>query len=296
MTDSVQRKGVNVAESSLLRAVAEHGGEADLANFIEPGPAKALRPILERLEELDEEAREELTHEWVYLERQSDRHERKPGRKDDRWVRARRSWYRDEAPFEWIDSEEMKTGLRRVFDERSSGRLPEQLLSDDPHHFDRLLGLELDAFRELVADFGVFQLAELVRQKNRRRIARVVKKLSESQRKKLLDALTRERECDRIEKIRIREVFVTLSDHFDSFDQRVFELGLYSVACASGYRFRRRLEQLSEQLPDRLAQKLRRYYRLAHSTTRRGVGRHFRAALETFLAWRDETLEGDETS
>ncbi len=158
----------------------------------------------------------------------------------------------------------------------------EELRADEPGHFDALLGVEPDRFRRLAGDFGVYQLALLFEPENRRRVARTAGKLGARRRRLMMEAL--DREGRRVERARVREVFVTLSERVEGFRARVEHLGIYAIACAAGRRYRGRVVRLVERLPGELGRPLRRYYRLSQVSSRCGVGRRFRASLEEFLA------------
>jgi hypothetical protein len=170
----------------------------------------------------------------------------------------------------------------------------EVLRSTDSTHFDTLLDLEASEFRQLAGDFGAYQLVALLREKNRRRAVRVAAKLGERRRELVVGALDREYTADRVERTRIREVFVALGRGAKTFRERVAHLGLYSIARAAGTRYRRRIVELTERLPRELAGDLRRYYRRARASSRRGAGRHFREALERFLEWSERREMDDE--
>jgi len=190
-----------------------------------------------------------------------------------------------------VASDEMSAGMAGVIASDVEARDPglrEELISDEPHSYDRLLELSTRRFRAMLPKLGIFQLAELLRGRNRRRLARVMRKLSAPLQQLLVDCLNRDRELERVEEVRIREVFVTVSKYYDDFEQRVTQLGLYSVACASGYRYRDRVEEWADRLPAKWERRLRRFYRLTYSSTRRGVGKEFRASLEEFLEWMDQ--------
>jgi hypothetical protein len=120
--------------------------------------------------------------------------------------------------------------------------------------------------------------------------------LPEQQRQLLVDCLNRDRELERVELVRIREVFVTFSKYYDDFQQRITQLGLYSVACASGYRYRDRIAWLAERVGSKRQRRLRRYYRLTAASTRRGVGKHFRSSMTELLEWLEQRREADEQS
>lgn len=180
--------------------------------------------------------------------------------------------------------------LRRVARvDLSRGDVPPIVLKDDERHFDALFRLDLEAFRRAAGDFGAFQLAELLRDKNRRKIARVASRFEPARRTVFLGALGCDRDCDRIVSLRIREVFVSFAEQLEAFGDRVARLGLYSIACAAGLRYRERIDRLADWLPEAVGDRLRRFYRLSYGSTRRGVGRRFRDGLEQFLDWRCET-------
>jgi len=169
----------------------------------------------------------------------------------------------------------------------------ETLRSDDRTHFDVLLELDVDELRRLTGNFGAYQLVALLREKNRRQAVRVAAKLGEHRRELVVDALDRDYEADPLERKRIREVFVALGRHAKAFRERVTHLGLYSIARAAGTRYRRRVVELIERVPRGVAGALRRYYRRAQGSSRRGAGRLFRRALERFFEWEDRRA-GDE--
>lgn len=176
---------------------------------------------------------------------------------------------------------------RELADEWREIEASEVLWSDDPGHFDILLEVETEGFRRLVGDFGAYQFVALLREKNRRRAVRVAAKLGEHRRALVVDALDRDYEANRVERKRIREVFVALGRRAETFRERVTHLGLYSIARAAGTRYRGRVAELVDRLPRELAGELRRYYRRAQASSRRGAGRYFREALERFLRWRE---------
>lgn len=291
MKAEFKRTGMNGAEAALLRMLVERGRPARLLEGLEPGAAEELRELAERVESADEERREAVLEAWAEtddaLEPLAERGE-PPAR--GRWAKAVRRWRRGE-PFDWLESKRMRRALAGLLEQwRASGRLDlhKERICEEPAHFDALLSMEIEEFREFVGAFGTYQLAEILRGENRRRVARVSRQLSEERRDLLVAALKRERETVEDEERRLREVFVTLTRHHEELAERVFELGLYSVAAAAGYRFRDRIEYLAGELPEALAERLERYYRLSYGSTRRGIGRHFRAALESFLVWRRE--------
>lgn len=199
---------------------------------------------------------------------------------------------------EWLrPALEAATGLEADRREELAGEWRESeisdvLRSDDPAHFDVLLEMEAGELRRLAGDFGAYQLVALLREKNRRRAVRVTAKLGERRQQLLVEALDRDYEASRVERKRIRGGFVALGRYARTFPERVARLGLYSIAWAAGTRYRRRVDELSDRLPRKLADELLRYYRRAQSSSRRGAGRYFREALERFLEW--ETPDGGE--
>ena len=165
-----------------------------------------------------------------------------------------------------------------------AGPISPVLRSDAADHLDALRHLDAPAFRRLAGRLGAFQLAELLREKNRRKVARVARRLEPARRQILLGALRRDRDCERRDQIHIREVFLSISGRVDDFAERIERLGLYTVACAAGLRYRERIAQLADRLPDRLGDRLRADYRLAREKARRGTGERFRDVLEHVLA------------
>lgn len=293
MADVPDRRGLNEAEAAIARAAIDTGVSSDLLDGLEPGAARALRPLVEEFEGASEERRREVVEAWSERRAETGAADGERIRAEGPWAAVIRSFREDENPFDWVDSDRMRRVLggivRREFGERRGAR--DHWLSEDPEHFDAVVRMEADAFREFVVDFGVFQVARLLRDRNRRRIARVARKLSGRRRQLFLDALQHEREAERRELERLREVFVTLSQHYEELAERLEELGLYAVARAASRRFRGRIVRLQEELPEQLGDRLLRYYRMSYASTRKGVGWHMRDSLEAFLAWRRERRE-----
>jgi len=293
MAEIPDRRGLNEAEAAIARAAVASGVSSDLLEGLEPGAARALCSLVEEFEDAAEEWRREVVEVW------DERRVRTESTRDETieangpWAAVLRRFRGDDTSVEWIESGRMRRALgglvRQEFLDRPPA--PERRLSEDPEHFDAVVRMDADTFRELVTDFGVFQAARLLRDRNRRRIARVARQLSGARRELFLDALQYERDVERRELARLREVFVTLSEHYEKLSDRLEELGLYAVARAASRRFRRRIVRLSEQLPEELGARLVRYYRMSYASTRRGVGWHMRDSLEAFLAWRRERRE-----
>jgi len=163
------------------------------------------------------------------------------------------------------------------------GPLRPVLLADDERHLDTLLTLDEPALLRTARAFGAFQVAELVRGRNRREIARVAGRMAPARRSAMFRALRRDRDCDRRECLRIREAFVAVSREVEAFAERLARLGLYCVASAAGRRYRERIARLAERLSAEIGSRLRSYYRTAHGRPRYGVGRQFRRSLVEFL-------------
>ena len=262
-----ERGGVNESEAGLLWAIAAHGGTPGLLDGAEPGPAADLRSTVEAVDALAEEGREELAGRWKSEAEPADRQ----------------------------GGAALEMGGRRIVVDEPEGRwappLPE-LVDPRDAPLDRLAAMESERLGWTVRAIGLFEFAELMRGENRRRVARVVRKLPAELGDLLIEALRRERETDRQEEIRIREVFVGISRRFDDLPSRVEQLGLYSVGCAAGYRFRDRISRLLERLNEERAEHLKRYYRSSYASTRRGVARDFRASIGACLDWLEEGSDG----
>jgi len=291
MGDVPERRGLNDVEASLARAFAQFGGTSELLDGLEPGAARALRPLVERLEEAGAERCREIGERWAERDGEYSRAIDSP--EGEGWERAARSFREDDEPAKWIDSERMRRALlgtlQEGFDEGTAVR--EERLSRDEEHFDVVVRMEREAFRRFAAELGVFQVARLVRSRNRRRVARVARRFSGRRRELFLHVVRRDSETAARERSRLREVFVTLSRHYDDFERRVEQLGLYSVARAASRRFRGRIERLRRRLSDEIGDRLVRYVRMARRSTRRGVAWKVRESLEEFVRLRRELAD-----
>lgn len=296
------RAGLNASEAAIVWAYARFGGDPEALDVLESDAAKSIRKVVEPLLEVDEAQRISLVERWRGEDRRWDCLEELIDRVDGdtldreavcmppRWQQAleRITGRRDFKECPWHDNS-VRTRRAIVWLALAPFR------TYVPYHRPELRergGFDLDALvdmqplerEDFIRRLGVFQLAELARQQDRRNLARLRRALDTGDRRWFDECIRRERSIERLERGRLRELFLAVSRQEPDLSARLLHLGLYSMAAGAGERFSAKLQSVAEQLPSALRTLLLHYHRCEMSSGTSTLAPAFRSALDEFVS------------
>ncbi|MFP4598348.1 MAG: hypothetical protein ACOC9W_01045 [Persicimonas sp.] len=296
------RAGLNASEAAIAWAYGRFGGDPEAIDVLEADAAKSIRKVVEPLLEADEAQRISLVERWRGEDRRWDCIEELIDRVDGdalgreaacmppRWQQAleritNRSDFK-ECP--WYDN---SVRTRRAIVWLTAAPLGKYVPLRRPELRERG-GFELDALvdmqplerEDFIRRLGVFQLAELARQQDRRNLARLRRALDIGDRRWFDECIRRERSIERLERGRLRELFLAVSRQEPDLGARLLHLGLYSMAAGAGERFSAKLQSVAEQLPSALCTLLLHYHRCEISSGTSALAPAFRGALDEFVS------------
>ncbi len=296
---ALTRPGLNASEAAIAWAYARFGGDPQACEVLGGDAGRAVRAVIDSPLQLDDAERRRLVERWRDEDRRWDRLEALAERLDPdvveraqvkmspRWRRAlerirhkggrRAPWHdnsvRTRRAIVWLALGELRTSVRAERPElRATEGFGVALLVDmDPSSRERFI-------REL----GVFQLAELARNQDRRSLVRLRRALRGEDRAWFDECMRQERDVDRRERARLRELFLAVSRQEPDLTARLAHLGLYSVAAACGQRFAVELAGVAARLPSTLETLVMHYHRL-DAQAASSLAPMFRRALDLFV-------------
>lgn len=298
-----KRQGTSEAEAALVWAVAKFGGSEDLFASLEPasrGAARsswrsisALRGGEEKDNILSEWARADLHHESpevLLASLDKTRLDYQLSRMDARWLRLARATH---AGGDVLQKCVADPGARAVVAKITAA---EVLVARRPARDDLTLDPELgfdvahlwswspESLERLFVRVGTLQLAESWRRLDRRQLARLLRAMKDRQMQTWVrEDLAIEREADRVEITRLREVISGLSKHFTDQRELALHLGMFYVGVAAGRRHAQRIEVLARGLPTHLSNTLRGYAAQTHRSSRQDLEIPTAAAITALL-------------
>ena len=132
---------------------------------------------------------------------------------------------------------------------------------------------------QILQRIGVYQLAQVLRTLDRRRIARILRELPAELQQWMRADFARERDTHELELARIKEVFVGLQKRHQDWRALARHMGLFFVATSAGSRFTTRMDRLGQLLPKDQAHALAQYADSARWSSRRGLDDIVRTSL-----------------
>lgn len=294
------RPGLNQSEAAIAWAYARFGGDVEALTVLQDDSAGLLGTCISELPEEDEAERTRVVELWREQDRRWDNYEAMAFRlssekleayasqMDPRWKAAtKRLVARSGRQLPWHDN---SVRTRRAIVWLALRGLREEMALERPELRDRagldLVGLaamsppERDDF---VRQLGVFQLAELAREQDRRNLVRLRRALQAEDRDWFDDCICREREMERAEKGRIRELFLAVSRQEPDLAARLMHLGLYSLAAAAGARFAPELRSIARRLPTTMRTLLLHYHGIDLESAPGSLGPAFRHAVVEYM-------------
>lgn len=296
------RRGLNAPEAAIAWAYARFGGKLEATQVLAADAAGDVGRAVESLEALDEDERDTLVERWRRQDRRwtnleglaqrvgasSLRSER--AAMSPRWQRAldlltgdRRS----ERP-PWHDK---RVRIRRAIVALVVDPLREHVTPERPELQGRtgfdpacLLEMEPQQRERFIRRLGVFQLAALADDQDRRQIARLRRSLPAQDRDWFDECMRRDRPIEGRERSRLREVFLAASRQEPDLGGRMIHLGVYSIAAAAGMRFGNRLERVAERLSGALRALLSHYHLLDAEAGLPTLEAAFRRGLDEYAA------------
>lgn len=274
------RAGCGEAEAALLWATARFGGQTEVRRGLGPSAAAQLTRTLERLDAVgDEDARARVVAAWEALDRSHDDPRQVFGRAPTmaqqrvaaslkpRWLHAaqRLTTQGARAPAERACAQLLFGGLRA-----DPHHLRPALIAVDEARFDvgMLCGFGPREVSYAAQRLGAFTFADMLRPRERRQIASVLKTLPEHLRAWVINDLRRDLALDERVRARAQEVFVVMRGRHEGWDMLFGHLGLYMLAASAGRRHSARLSWLAERLPPDLGADLLRYGQMSRQSSR----------------------------
>lgn len=293
------RPGLNASEAAIAWAYARFGGDPKACEVLAGDAGAAVRALVDPVLDADERERDRLVEHWRRQDRRWDSLdalvERLPCEEvtrvaslaAPRWRRAleRISGRAHDGPYPWHDN---SVRTRRAIVWLAVGALREAAAVERPElrcargfDLDMLVEMASVEREEFIRHLGVFQLAELARHQDRRSLVRLRRALHDDDRGWFDACIRREREVERVERSRLRELFLAVSRQEPDLTARLLHLGLYSISAASGVRFGAKLRHVAAQLSPTLETLLLHYQRL-DADSPAGLAPAFRRALDEY--------------
>jgi hypothetical protein len=304
---------LSTSEAAIAWAFARFGGDPDACGVLEGDAAKAVRAVAEPVLDATDQERASLVEMWRRDDRRWDSLEqvvKRLGPEDvqqeaaylsPRWQNALSHivgsadsndktcpWHdhsvRTQRAIVWIALRDLRS---HVIVER------DDLETDKGFDLGHLVGMSpLD--REMwIRQLGVFQLAELARDQDRRSLVRLRRALQAEDRAWFDRCIKHKRDIDRLERGRMRELFLSISRQEPDLTVRLLHLGLYSIAASAGIRFAERLRSVSTRLPDTLETLLGYYHRLDRRDASASLAPAVRRSLNDYVERRVEDTEAN---
>ena len=300
-----KRQGTSEAEAALVWAAAKFGASEEMFASLEPASREAARASWRAITSSPSgEEREQVLETWAALDRENERPEvllssldktrldYQLSKMDARWLRLARAILAGE---ETLGCCVEDPGARAAVAKIASA---EVLVARRPARTDLTLDPELgigfdvahlwqwspESLELLFVRIGTMQLAESWRRLDRRQLARLLRGMQDRQ---MLEWVRRdlavEREADRVELTRLREVISGLSRHFNDQRELALHLGMFFLGVAAGRRHAQRIDVLSRTLPTHLSNALRGYAAQTHRSSRQGLEIPTSAAIQALL-------------
>jgi hypothetical protein len=305
---SQKRGGLNTSEAAIAWAYARFGGDVAACGVLEGDAAKAVRAVTEPVLTASDQEQAQLVEMWRGEDRAWDSLEQVVSRLEPadvesqaehmspRWQNALRrivgagDQKRRKCP--WHDN---SVRTRRAIVWLALGSLRRQVVVErgeleadqgfDLEHLVDMAPIEREAW---IRQLGVFQLAELARKQDRRSLVRLRRALQANDRAWFDACIKRERDVDRLERGRVRELFLSISRQEPDLTVRLLHLGLYSVAASAGTRFAERLASVAKRLPSTLETLLGYYHRLDQRDAPSSLAPAVRRSLDDYVQRRAE--------
>jgi hypothetical protein len=283
-------------------ACLRFGEGVEALEALEGDAARAVRRVVEPLADADDAERGRVVEQWRRQDRRWDSPEewivyadrdavtRQTDAMSARWTRALEHLFEDRSRSP-RGGHSVRTAraivaiATRPLRETVNRRRPE-LRVDDGFDFDLLSRMESHPRQVFLRRLGVFQLAELARKQDRRSLVRLRRALEPDDRGWFDECIRRERDVERLERVRLRELFLAVSRQEPDLVARLLHLGLYTIAAAAGKRFSSELEQVARQLPSTLRTLLLHYHRADLKVSMASLAAACRRALDEFVARR----------
>lgn len=284
------RRGLTEAEAVILRLHAKLGAKEALWEHLDPMATQPLVSAQARLEACeDREALLELWEEQDNARRRvlSMSGQAKAARRthhlqglDARWQRAASSMHAH--PEAWTRSASQRMMVHLALHKLAYGphQLDSTLIGDDGL-FDLgfLCTIHHQARDQIIQRIGVYQLAQVLRALDRRRIARILREMPRDLQEWMREDFARERATHELELARIQEVFVGLQKRYNDWNMLAQHMGLFFVATSAGSRFVTRTERLGQLLPRAQSEAFTQYVESARWSSRRGLDDVVRTSL-----------------
>lgn len=297
------RRGLNEAEAVILRLAAVHGCPKGLFDGLEPLGADALNQAQAALNALNKDDKAQALASWLEqdLKRQElvrqamsasvPRQQALLKSLSPRWQGVLHrliadAQYREATPHRMIIARQLLAPV--AF---GAHHLNMALVAQEGD-FDLgfLCSLERPKIMRACVRLGIAQIAPLLKQLERRELARQLRELPDELRAWMRDDFGAERQLDAQEMARIREVFVYMTKHFPAWEERALHMGLFFVATSAGDRFAMRSQRLTQLLPAELAQAFDAYLRRSQFSSRRGLDLVVRRSLGQLMPTLREVL------
>lgn len=290
------RQGLNEAEATMLRIAAARGDKPTLWESLDPLSAQAMKAAHKGLDGEPAPSRELIIKRWAVSDAQRadlvssamrasvPRQKALLAKHSPRWQRAIHRFIAD--PSYRAEHLHRQVIARQLLAPVAFG--PHQLNPELVAHegdFDLgiLCGMERPMILRACMRIGIAQLAQLLRQLDRRELARHLRELPDELRRWMREDFAHERDLDPQELARIREVFVHLSRDYPAWEERALHVGLFFVATSAGERYNTRVARLEQLLPPDLSRALDRYLRRSQYSSRRGLDLIVRRSLGALI-------------
>lgn len=290
------RLGLNEAEATMLRIAALRGDKPTLWQSLEPLAAQAMLAAHKGLDAVAAPSRELILKRWASLDAQRadliasamraslPRQKALLAKHSPRWQRAihrviAEPSYRDAHLHRQVLARQLLAPV--AFGPHQLN--PELVAHEGDFDLGILCGLERPMILRACMRIGIAQLAQLLRQLDRRELARHLRELPDELRRWMREDFTHERDLDPQELARIREVFVHLSRDYPAWEERALHVGLFFVATSAGERYNMRIARLEQLLPPDLSRAFDRYLRRSQYSSRRGLDLIVRRSLGALL-------------
>lgn len=295
------RPGLNGSEAAIAWAYARFGGDVEACGVLAADAGRPLRAIVSDVTKLSDDERAQLVEAWRQQDRRWDSLDELSARLESSRVATRA----EQMASQWREA------LLRVVAGPSRKPVPWHACSVRTRR--AVVWLALRSFRDELADeraelrgetgfdlvqlaqmaprerndwirqLGVFQLVELTREQDRRSMARLRRALRGDDRAWFDACLEQERDIDRLERGRLRELFVSVSRQEPDLSARLSHLGLYTLAASAGGRFARKLRHVGSRLPTTLQTLLLHYHRIERERALADLAPLVRGSLNLFV-------------
>ncbi|MFW5968085.1 MAG: hypothetical protein ACOCV2_11235 [Persicimonas sp.] len=297
------RGGLNASEATIAWAYAHLGGDREALDLLDADAAADLRAAVDPLEELAQNERLNLAERWRREDRRWESREELVATLDAATVERERAQM---APHWRRVVDQVLDKRRRVRAAPHNVRVRRAVVAialgfvrpaastyrtdlRDESGFDPALLVDMEAAerRCFVRRLGVFELSELAQRQDRRQVVRLHRSLPVEDRPFFNACMKRNRDTERLERGRLREVFLSASRREQDLGRRLLHLGAYVIAAGAGVRFAARLDAVAARIGGDLGDLLRHYHLRDAEAGLPHLEAAFRRSLDAYVAHLD---------